>query len=81
MNVETLTTPSDLTSHAFADAIARLRCMPDMAVVYCSSDWAADAYKIREEYKCAVMLIPREIIQRDHWAVVYGDSMVWSTGA
>jgi hypothetical protein len=81
MHVETLPINSDLTPSSFVDAVDRLRVAPNETTLFCSTDYSCSAWKIAEEYTCLVIIVPKELIQRDHWAVTTRDSMVWSPGA
>jgi hypothetical protein len=69
----------DLSILAFENAVSALGAFPNDVVLWCSESCGCIAYKIQEEYDCAVVLVPSILMKNLFvWAVTTLDSMYWS---
>ena len=78
-----VTSDCDLTENMFAMACGTLASFPEDVTLYCSAFYAAEAQKLRDTYRCAVVMLPAELlVTSDAWAVgLNGEEFIWSPGA
>jgi hypothetical protein len=81
MRVERFSVDIDLSLAAFTHAVGKAGAMPDKVILLCPDYMSCVAYKIREEFHCAVRLVPADILANKYaWAVLVDDLdlAVWS---
>ena len=71
----------DISMMAFETAVAAIRGLPDKVTLYCTQSCCCTAFKIKEAYRCEVILVPDELAKSIfHWGVIGNNSMYWNTG-
>jgi len=82
-SIEMMPIATDLAEVSFSEAVASLGVLPERVDLICSVGNAATAQKLRDQFRCAVHLIPRElIVDENAWGVRSADGrLVYSLGA
>lgn len=75
---------TDLSEIALIDAAEEMGVHPSQLIVFINRSFAPYAKEIANKHGCTIILVPEEILKRDHWAVHHKDRHefgMWSEGA
>jgi hypothetical protein len=74
----------DLAQSSIEDIACNMGVDTSDLIIFCSRNTSVYSMRIARELGCTVVLVPDEIVKRDHWAVHHKQRHefgMWSTGA